>query len=707
MESMSVTPSLRQIIPGIRCPRAIAIVIVFAVIQLIGQLAGQLSGMDATAYAAAPNLSVLYETPAPQKITNEAEPWFEIVNKGATSVSLADLTVRYWFTADNAGVSQQFNCDWAQIGCTNLGGVFVTMAKPAALANRYLELHFTADASALPAGGNSGQIETRFNDAGWLNFNQANDYSFNASATSFTNSPTITLYNNGALIWGTEPTGAGGPSPTPTGTPTSSATPTPKPTVTQTATPTVTATATRTATSTITPTATRTSTPTSTATATRTSTPTVTPTAAPTATRTATPIASPKPTATPTATTRASPTPTATATPVTSGTINFHFYYGASPEDPEDSIALAGDNYTDLIMSNVIAGVMYGHLIQEVTPGMQFNKDYLYGSMLGQLLQENIATEYYQADSDLIDPSPNQAAVMGEGQGGPYQINNYAVDMVAGSYAPAGFSLINYVALQKNIGFTMADAATQYSKVTPASFNNKYYGPMLTAYFHANDYRALQYTGGVSLTQSWTPTSFDWTPVWQPDFYDLIGVFGSLPNNFLDIVMNVAYNQGYYGSLFLDECELGAKATAATVATADSYSNAWGGDTYQQYPYQVHNYLDQMYDNPTPSSSDLSVTVSYSNHIAFNLASLESVFSNVFQTLAYVNSSGGYDYVPASAATGAFDAALSSAGLSSADTLDLSNAVDRAKIFGLLESAIGNLEKDLNTDFSATTSSGL
>jgi hypothetical protein len=230
---------------------------------------------------------------------------------------------------------------------------------------------------------------------------------------------------------------------------------------------------------------------------------------------------------------------------------------------------------------------------------------------------------------------------------------------------------------------------------------------MLTAYFHANDYRALQYTGGASLTQPWTPAGFDWTPQWQPYFYDLIGVFDGLPNNFLDIVMNVAYNQGYYGSLFLDECKLGANATAATVTAADSYKNAWGGDTYQQYPYQVHNYLDQMYDNPTPSSSDLSVTVSYNNHIAFKLDSLGSVFSNVFQTLAYIDSSGGYDYIPASAAAGAFNAALDSAGLSSTDTLDFSNAADRAKIFGLLETAIGNLEKDLNTDFSATTSGGL
>src|SRR5208282_2094260 len=328
---------------------------------------------------------------------------------------------------------------------------------------------------------------------------------------------------------------------------------------------------------------------------------------------------------------------------------------------------------------------------------------YLYGSIFGQLLQENIATEFYQSGSSLIDPSPDQVAVMGVGQGGPYQINNYAVDMVAGAYAPAGFSLINYVAVQKNIGFTMAGAAIQYSKTTPASFNDKYYGPMLAAYFHLNDYRALQYIGGASLTQPWTPASFGWTPQWQPYFYDSVGVFENLPANFLDVVLNVAYNQGYYGSLFLTECNLGANATMATVTAVNSYNNAWGGDTYQEYPYQVHDYLDQMYDNSTPSSSNLSVTVSYNNHLVFRLDSLGSAFSSVFQTQAYVDGTGGYDYIPPTAAAAAVNAALSSTGLSSSDTLDISNAADRVKIFGLLETAIGNLEKNLNTDFSATT----
>jgi hypothetical protein len=390
-------------------------------------------------------------------------------------------------------------------------------------------------------------------------------------------------------------------------------------------------------------------------------------------------------------------------TSITTGAINFHYYYGVSPTSAEDSLTLTGDNYTDLIMSNMIAGVMYGHLLQEATPGMQFNKDYLYGSLFGQLLQENIATEYYTSSSNLIDPSADQQAVMEVGQGGPYQINNYAADMVAGTYTPGGFSLINYVGLQKNIGFTVAQAGTQYSKATPAAFNNKYYGPMLTAYFHFNDYRALQYIGGLTLTTPWSSTSAGWTPQWQPYFDKSLTAFKTLPGNQLEILLNVAYNAGYYSSLFQTDAVASANSTTATVASFNSFSSAWGGDSYHQYPYQVRGYLDQLYDTASPSSTNLSTMVTTTNHVGFNLASLSIVFSNVFQTLAYVNGANTYGTITDAQATLAFNQALESQSLTASTTLDLSNATQRAQVFTVLETAIGDLEKNLNTSFSATT----
>ena len=357
-------------------------------------------------------------------------------------------------------------------------------------------------------------------------------------------------------------------------------------------------------------------------------------------------------------------------------------------------MVLTGNNYTDLILSNMIAGVMYGHLVDGYYPGILYHKDYLYGSILAQLLQENISTQSYQASGNLIAPLPDQQAVMGQGQGGPYQINNYAVDMVAGSYAPAGHSLINYVAIQKNIGYTIANAATQNTKVTPPSFNNKYYGPMLTAYFHFNDFVALIITG---------KGAGGWTTPWQPAFDNALIKFKSLSGNFFEILLNVAYNQGFYGPLMSSYSQLGANATTSTIANVNSYASTWGStNTYQQYPYQVRYYLDQLYNNQIPTTSPTTF-VTPGNHLVFNISLLSSVFSNVFQTLAYVNGSGQSVFISTSQATTALNAALASAGVASNASLDLASPANRTKFFTVLETAIRNLETNLHTSFGATT----
>jgi hypothetical protein len=421
---------------------------------------------------------------------------------------------------------------------------------------------------------------------------------------------------------------------------------------------------------------------------------TATATAATRATATATARSTPRATAT--ANPRATATPTSSGAVTTTGTINFHLLLGVS--NAQDHMVLDGGNYNDLIMSNMVAGVLYGHLVQQYYPGMQFQRDYLYGSLFGQLLQENIATYDYQASSNLIDPAAEQQAVMGVGQGGPYQINNYVPDMVSGSMTPSGHALVNFVAIQKNIGFTIAGAPSQNTKVTPPSFNNKYYGPVLTTYFHFNDFVALALIG---------KGPGGWTTPWQPAYDNCLLHFKTLPNNFLDVILNVAYNQGFYGGLVGSYSSLGATATSSTVASVNSYSSIWGvNDTYRQYPYQVRYYLDQIYDNPIPTTSATSL-VTPANHVAFSMTTLANVFSSVYQTLAYVNGSGQYVFISGAQAQAAFSSALTQTGVAPGAILDLSNASGRGQIFSVLERATANLETNLNMKLGATTTSQL
>src|SRR4030095_1060611 len=194
---------------------------------------------------------------------NQIKPHFNIVNIGASAVPLSELKIRYWYTREGT-VGQNFFCDYSAInGCLkHVTGTFVQVSPARTGADFYLEVGFNTAAGSVAAGGQSGEIQARFAKTDWSNYNETGDYSFDATKTAFTDWDHVTLYRNGALVWGTEP-GGGGPTNTPTftNTPTSTATRTntpTNPTFTPTPTPTNTPggptnTPTRTPTATLTP----------------------------------------------------------------------------------------------------------------------------------------------------------------------------------------------------------------------------------------------------------------------------------------------------------------------------------------------------------------------------------------------------------------------------------------------------------------------
>lgn len=237
---------------------------------------------------------------------NNLKPRIRLVNNTPEDISLNELKIRYWYTVDSAQ-AQTFNCDYASIGCGTITGSFVNIpssdAKWTPASDTYLEVGFSTNSGVLPAGG---QIDMylRLNKADWSNYTEANDYSFDGAKTVMTRWDHITLYRNGALLWGVEPSNGGV-----TTTQVSNTATTVPSTVTATSTP-------------LPPTATKTTTPT-TLPATATKTATLIPaTATKTATAipaTATKTVAPSATVTKTATS-ISPTFTATAIPASSST---------------------------------------------------------------------------------------------------------------------------------------------------------------------------------------------------------------------------------------------------------------------------------------------------------------------------------------------------------------------------------------------------
>jgi hypothetical protein len=125
----------------------------------------------------------------------------------ASAVPLSSLTMRYWFTNESPSDPLEFDCDWAQVNCSNITARFVVLSPARSKASTYLEISFRAGAGSVAAGQNSGEIQTRVHHVNWSNFNTTETYSF-ISDPSFVykDTQTVTLYQDGALIWGVEPT---------------------------------------------------------------------------------------------------------------------------------------------------------------------------------------------------------------------------------------------------------------------------------------------------------------------------------------------------------------------------------------------------------------------------------------------------------------------------------------------------------------------
>jgi len=138
---------------------------------------------------------------------NNLKPSIRLVNNTPEDIPLSDLKVRYWYSVDT-NQTQTFNCDWASMGCGGITGTFVNIPNNSAnwtsASDTYLEVGFSTSAGTLPAGG---QIDMylRVNKADWSNYTETNDYSYDGTKTVSSRSDHVTLYRNGNLSWGIEP----------------------------------------------------------------------------------------------------------------------------------------------------------------------------------------------------------------------------------------------------------------------------------------------------------------------------------------------------------------------------------------------------------------------------------------------------------------------------------------------------------------------
>jgi gliding motility-associated-like protein len=139
-----------------------------------------------------------------QLTNNLIKPYLKISNQDSVAVKYNELTARYWFTAENyAGINTYI--DYAQLGAGNITATYIPLPNPRSNAFGYVEYAFAATTGNLNAGNTSGAIKSRFGNSDWSNLSEANDYSYRQGSAVYADNPSITLYRNGVLIWGTEP----------------------------------------------------------------------------------------------------------------------------------------------------------------------------------------------------------------------------------------------------------------------------------------------------------------------------------------------------------------------------------------------------------------------------------------------------------------------------------------------------------------------
>jgi len=179
-----------------------SIAFLMALIMVVSVFAPQLS-----VNAAGTSINVQFNNGNTPTSSNTIYAKFKVENLGSTAINLADLKLRYYYTAD-ADKPQSFWCDYAgmmngsnYVGVTDkVTGTFVKMSSAVASADTYFEVGFISGAGSLPAGG-SIEIQTRVARNDWTNYDQSNDYSYKASGT-YVDWNQVSAYYCGQLVFG-------------------------------------------------------------------------------------------------------------------------------------------------------------------------------------------------------------------------------------------------------------------------------------------------------------------------------------------------------------------------------------------------------------------------------------------------------------------------------------------------------------------------
>lgn len=147
-------------------------------------------------------LTLSYQSEMQNTQANELKPALKLINTGTSPISLSDVTLRYWYTADGSQ-EEVAQCYYATIDCMHVRLNIVKMEPARTGADSYLEISFTG--GTLAAGAHT-EIKLGIHKSGWMSFDQSNDYSFVGGTNGYGPNEKVGVYEKGVLVSGREPT---------------------------------------------------------------------------------------------------------------------------------------------------------------------------------------------------------------------------------------------------------------------------------------------------------------------------------------------------------------------------------------------------------------------------------------------------------------------------------------------------------------------
>jgi gliding motility-associated-like protein len=136
---------------------------------------------------------------------NTISVYLSLDNQGNVPLNYQDLSVRYFFTNEDAKPLNYW-IDYAKIGASKISGQFSPLLPADTMADTYFRLKVDSSAGKLYPLSTTGNIQYRIAKTDWSAFNQANDYSYRSGGSG--ENPHICVYYQDQLIYGTEPAGA-------------------------------------------------------------------------------------------------------------------------------------------------------------------------------------------------------------------------------------------------------------------------------------------------------------------------------------------------------------------------------------------------------------------------------------------------------------------------------------------------------------------